>query len=126
MQLVSAKEINITENSVENLPICKSLYTNFYNQVASNLSDALQNLPPNKLDEIEKDLKLNYFFIDFDNENNQDEIMTAYSDFYNALGRFPRKLDLIIIPKPDTPAFIKKDEIISPNQLYEKFLGTDA
>ena len=41
-------------------------------------------------------------------------------------GRFPRKLDLIIIPKPDTPAFIKTDEIISPNELYEKFWGTDA
>ena len=115
MQLVSAKEIKITENSVENLAICKSLYTNFYNQIASNLSDALRNLPPNKLDEIDKDLRLNYFFIDFDNKNNQGEIMTAYSDFYNALVRFPGKLDLIIIPKPDTPAFIKKDEIISPN-----------
>ena len=31
-QLVSAKEIKIIENSVENLTICKSLYTNFYNQ----------------------------------------------------------------------------------------------
>ena len=31
-QLVSAKEIKIIENSVEKLTICKSLYTNFYNQ----------------------------------------------------------------------------------------------
>ena len=42
-QLVSAKEIKITENSVENFTICKSLYTNFCNQIASNLSDALRN-----------------------------------------------------------------------------------
>ena len=123
-QLVSTKEIKIIENSVENLTICKSLYTNFYNQIASNLSDALRNLQPNGLDEIDEDLRLNYFFTDF--ENNQDEIMSAYSYFYHAFGRFPGKLDLIIIPKPSTPAFIKTDEIISPNQLFEKFRSTDA
>ena len=52
--------------------------------------------------------------------------MSAYNYFYHVLGRFPGKLDLIIIPKPDTPAFIKTDEIISSNQLYKKFRGTDA
>ena len=52
--------------------------------------------------------------------------MSAYRYFYHALGRFPGKLYLVIIPKPDTPKFIKTDEIISPNQLYEKFCGTDA
>ena len=92
-QLVSAKEIKIIENSVENLTICKSLYTNFYNQIARNLSDVHRNLLPNELDEIDKDLRLNYFFIDFDNENNQDEIMSADSYFYHALGHFPGKLD---------------------------------
>ena len=29
-------------------------------------------------------------------------------------------------PKPDIPHFIKTDEIISPNQLYEKCKGSDA
>ena len=124
--MVSAKKIKIIENSVENLAICKSLYTNLYNQIASNLSDAHRNLARNELDEIDKDLRSNYFFIDFDNENNQDKIMSAYSYFYHVLGRFPGKLGLIIIPKPDTRAFIKTDEIISPNQLYKKFRGTDA
>ena len=52
--------------------------------------------------------------------------MNAYGYFYHALGRFPGQFDLIIIPKPDTPAFIKTDGIISPNQLYGKFCRTDA
>ena len=125
-QLVRAKEIKIIKNSVENLTICKSLYANFYYQIASNLSDALRNLPPNELDKIDKDLRLNDFFIDSDNGNNQEEIMSAYSYFYHVLGRFSGKLDLIIIPKPDTPAFIKTDKIISANQLYEKFRCTDG
>ena len=52
--------------------------------------------------------------------------MSAYSYFYRVLGRFPGKLDLIIILRPDVPTFIKTDEVIFPNQLHEKFRGTDA
>ena len=90
------------------------------------MAEALRNLPTNELDEIDRDLEHNYFFIYFDNLTNQEEIMNAYSYFYHRLGRFPGRQDLIIIPKPDIPHFIKTDEIISPNQLYEKFKGSDA
>ena len=114
-QLVSAKEAKIIVNSLENLSICKTLYTNFYNQIAGNLSEAIQNLPSDELDEIVRDLMLNLFFIDFDREHNKNKIMSAYSYFYHALGRFPGKLDLIIILRPDVPTFIKPDEVISPN-----------
>ena len=121
-QLVNAKEVKIIENSVENLTICcKQLYINFHNQIASSLAEAIRNLPPNELHETDRDLELNYFFIDSNNEKNEEEIMNAYRYFYHALGRFPGKLYLVIIPKPDTPKFIKTDEIISPNQLYENF-----
>ena len=78
-QLVSAKEAKIIVNSLENLSICRTLYTNFYNQIAGNLSKAIQNLPSDELDEIDRDLMLNLFFIDFDREHNQDKIMSAYS-----------------------------------------------
>ena len=125
--MVNAKEVKIIENSVENLTICcKQLYINFHNQIASSLAEAIRNLPPNELHETDRDLELNYFFIDSNNEKNEEEIMNAYRYFFHALGRFPGKLYLVIIPKPDTPKFIKTDEIISPNQLYEKFCGTDA
>ena len=51
-KLVSAKEAKIIENYVENLTICKRHYTNFQNQIAGNLSEAIQNLPSDELDEI--------------------------------------------------------------------------
>ena len=100
-KFVSAKEAKIIENSVENLTICKTLYTNFYNQIAGNSSKAIRNLPSDELDEIDRDLRLNPFFTDVNREHNQDEIMSAYSYFYHALGRFPGKLYLITIPRPD-------------------------
>ena len=125
-KLVNAKEVQIIERSVKNWTICKSLYTKFHTQVSENLAEALRNLLTNELDEIDRDLEHNYFLIDFDNLTNQEEIMNAYSYFYHRLGRFPGSQDLIIIPKPDIPHFIKADEIISPNQLYEKFKSTDS
>ena len=42
------------------------------------------------------------------------------------MGHFPRRQELVIIPKPEIPPFIKSQEVISPNQLYEKCYGTDA
>ena len=98
-QLVNTKKVKIIENSVENHTICKQLYANFYNQIASNLAKAIRNLPPNELDEIDRDLELNYFFIDFYNEKNEEDVMNAYSYFYHAVGRFPGKIDLVIITK---------------------------
>ena len=80
-QLVNAEKVKIIENSVENHTICKQLYANFYNQIASNLAKAIRNLPPNELDEIDRDLELNYFFIDFYNEKNEEDVMNAYSYF---------------------------------------------
>ena len=35
-------------------------------------------------------------------------------------------LKYIIIPKPKIPNFIKTEEVISPNQLFEKFNSSDA
>ena len=80
-KLVNAKEVQIIENSVEYLTICKSLYTEFYNQVSENLAEALRNLPANELDEIDRDLEHNYFFIDFDSLTNQEEIYEYLQPF---------------------------------------------
>ena len=61
-KLVNTKELQIIENSLEKLTICKSLTTKFYNQMSENLAEALRNLPTNELDEIDRDLEHNYFF----------------------------------------------------------------
>ena len=42
------------------------------------------------------------------------------------MGCSPGRQDLIIIPKPEIPPFMKTQEVISPNQLYEKCHGADA
>ena len=126
LEISSIKELQIMQDSVENLTICKKLYGNYYNEVGVGTSETLRNLLREELIEIDKNLRQNFYFIDFCNEYNDDEIIGAYNYFFHILGRFFGKQDLIIILKPEIPPFIKTQEVISPNQLYEKFYGTDA
>ena len=72
--------------------------------------------------EIDKDLRQNFYFIDFYNEYNDDEIIGAYNYFFHILGRFPGRQDLIIIPKPEIPLFIKIQEATSPNHSMKNFM----
>ena len=76
--------------------------------------------------EIDKDLRQNFYLIDFYNEYNDDEVIGAHNYYFHILACFPGKHNLTIIPKPEIAAFTKTQEVISPNQLYEKLYGTDA
>ena len=51
---------------------------------------------------------------------------TLFVIFFKKNGCFPGSQRLIIIPKPKIPNFIKTEEVISPNQLFEKFKSSDA
>ena len=62
LEISSAKEVKIIQDSVENLTIHKKLYGNYYNQIGIGLSETLRNLPPEELIEIKKDLRQNFFF----------------------------------------------------------------
>ena len=68
-------------------------------------------------------LELNYFFINFENLYNQEDIIKAYEYFYYPLGRFPVKLSLAVVPKAKLPKLIKTKDAICPNALYQKFRG---
>ena len=83
-------------------------------------------LPPHELEEIDNDLQRHFHFIDFKSKFNNDEILNTFWEFFQRNGRFPGSQRLIIIPKPKIPNFTKTDEVISPNQVFEKFKGTDA
>ena len=56
LEISSAKEVKIIQDSVENFTICKTLYGNYYNQVGVGLSETLRNLLLEELIEIDKHL----------------------------------------------------------------------
>ena len=53
-------------------------------------------------------------------------MLHTFCEFFHWHGQFPGSQKMIIIPKPAIPEFIKTDEVISPMQLFEKFVSLQA
>ena len=60
------------------------------------------------------------------NDFSDHNIVYIFCNFFQQHGRFPGSQDLIVVPKPEIPYFIKTNNVISTNQLYEKISSTDA
>ena len=60
------------------------------------MREYFNHIPEEKLNQIDKDLKLNYFLIDFNNQHNSWEVICAYSWVYYKLGRFPENQEMAI------------------------------
>ena len=107
------QENAIVSDSIRNVTICKDVYSNMYGAVADCLREAFNYMEQESTDRIEKEIRLNYFFINFNNKNNARDL--AYAHFFNELGRFPGSLDLAVVPQGDIPNFIQATVIISPS-----------
>ena len=125
---VDLKNINLIKNSIENITICKQTYLRFYSQITQYLINTMKNLPADERNEIDHDFQRYNCFISLGetNEFSDHNIIDTFCDFFQQHGRFPVSQDLIVVPKPEIPYFIKTNKVISPNQLYEKFSSTDA
>ena len=62
---LNVKEIKIIQNTIENITIFKQGCFNFYKQASQYLGNTITNLPPDELDEIDRDLQRNFYFADF-------------------------------------------------------------
>ena len=59
------------------------------------------------------------------NEFSDHNIIDTFCDFFQQHGRFPVSQNLLVVPKPEIPYFLKTNKVISTNQLHEKFTSTD-
>ena len=125
---INLKNINLIKNSIENITICKQTYLNFYNQISQYLTNTIRNLPVDERNEIDCDLQKHNYFINLGETNDFSDhnIIYIFCNFFQQHGRFPGSQDLIVVPKPEIPYFIKTNNVISTNQLYEKISSTDA
>ena len=125
---INLKNINLIKNSIENITICKQTYLNFYNQISQYLTNTIRNLPVDERNEIDCDLQKHNYFINLGETNDFSDhnIIDIFCNFFQQHGRFPGSQDLIVVPKPEIPYFIKANKVISTNQLYEKISSTDA
>ena len=51
-EAIEIKKLKIVENSVENITICKKAYQSFYDQIAQNLINTINELPADEIEEI--------------------------------------------------------------------------
>ena len=107
------------------LILCKELYKNVYNSVADNLHEYFNHIPEEKRKEIDKNLRLNYFFTNFYNQDNSWDICHAYSSFYYELGRFPGNQEMTIVPQGDIPKFINGKKLFLYTIYIKKFRSTE-
>ena len=55
----------------------------------------------------------------------QHRILTIYRDFYYETGLFPGRNTLIPVPRAPIPSFIDTNDVLSPSDLYESYVGCD-
>ena len=62
-------------------------------------------------------------FIVYDDEENLENIMCIFVDFFYKFGRFPGtdSDSLALMPYGRSPSFVKSTDVISPRTLYLKF-----
>ena len=90
----------------------------------------INNLPADEKQEINRDLQnLNYNITVREKNLNQFIDISALDisvDFFQNEGRFPGTQDLIILPKPEIPNFLRKNDLLSINDLFKKFSSSVA
>ena len=79
----------------------------------------INNLPADEKQEINRDLQnLNYNITVREKNLNQfidSSLLDFFIDFFQNEGRFPGMQDLIILPKPEIPNFLRANNILSTN-----------
>ena len=91
---------------------------------ANNVSEkvSINNLPADEMMEINKDLKRENYWANFQTV----DLLDCWSDFFFVKGRFPDSQDLIMVPQAEIPKFVRTQTALSPIDLYQKFKATDA
>ena len=78
-------------------------------------------MPADEINKIDRDLQRNNYFVNLSNTNSFSDhnILDTFCDFFQNHGRFPGSQELIIVPRPEIPNFIKTQKMISRKELYQ-------
>ena len=112
------EEVNILNNTRSNFEITKNLYHELLTSVGINLHEFFINLGIDEKHKINTDLTNNgYFSWDANEVYSQSRILATFRDFFYDTGRFPGRYELIHLPTPIMPSFIRSNDWISPRSL---------
>ena len=106
-------EINVINETFENLNICKEYYNSIYNHIAGCFPEYLINVPTWYAKEIKEDLNM-HLYSNIDSKNVQEKCLNFSI------------ISLAVVSTGVIPSFVKPKDILLPNYLYENFNSTDA
>ena len=91
---------------------------------------ATNNLTADEKEEINHNLQNSNYNITVGEKNlnqfNDSSALDTFIDFFQNEDRFPAIQDLIILPKPEIPNFLRANNILSTNDLFKTFSCSDA
>ena len=87
-------ELEIINDTIKNLEICKSYYSDIYGNIGCVFPKYLQNASNNLIQKIQDNIMLNLFLnTDLKNERNPNEILKISSSFFFNLVEFLRLMN---------------------------------
>ena len=80
---IDTNELKIINDTIENLEICKSYYSDVHANVGHVFQDYLQNASHNLIQKMQDNIRLNLFLnTDLKNEQNPNEILKIFDNFF--------------------------------------------
>ena len=83
-------DMKLINDSFDNLTVCKKSYSYFYSNIGCAFQRFLQAIHKKHLENMQKDLARNLYFINLKNEQNAEDIMQVLAKFFFTFGRFFR------------------------------------
>ena len=120
------EELNIINDTVKKLKICKNYYADIYGNVSTCFQNYLRSATDVVQSFVEKKkarwprLNLNSN-IDLKNEPNTREICQTFTRFLFAFRRFPTINKLMIVSTGNVPSSVLSSDIVSPSKLYKRY-----
>ena len=93
----------------------------FYNTVAQSFHLTTEKLPFEEKEKIREDFEREKFFAE-----NLIQDLDHWVSFFFDKRRFPGSQDLVMLPQPKIPDFVRTLMALSPIDLYKKFSSTNA
>ena len=89
--------IKIINDTFDNLTVCRDTYSYFFSSIGCAFESFLQATHRKYIENTEKDLALNLYFIDLKNEPNAENIMQVFAEFLLSLGDFQELLIIFLL-----------------------------
>ena len=112
---------NLLFDTVINITEAKQSYNTFFDTVAQSFHLKIEKIPFEEKEKIREDFERENFFAEYLIQD-----LDHWVSFFFDKGRFPESQELVMLPQPKIPDFVRTQIALSPNDIYKKVSSTNA